>query len=79
MMHSVSFADEARSVYTSSEEFAYDHVSHDKVVPITKDTDTRINIKVMAQRRSVKGILLLFFSNSLIIHRAYRGAGQVRL
>ena len=32
----------------------------DKVVPINRGTETRINIKVNAQRRSMKGILLLF-------------------
>ena len=32
----------------------------DKVVTITRGTDTRINIKLNAQRRSMKGILLLF-------------------
>ena len=42
------------------EEFAYDDLSRDKVVPFNKGTDTRINIKVSAQRRSMKGILLLF-------------------
>ena len=35
-------------------------LSRDKVVPINKGTDTRINKKVSAQRRSMKGILLLF-------------------
>ena len=40
--------------------FLYDHVIFDKIVPIKKDTDERINIRVNAQRRSMKGILLLF-------------------
>ena len=40
--------------------FLYDHVMFDKIVPIKKDTDERINIRVNAQRRSMKGILLLF-------------------
>ena len=39
---------------------AYDHVVRDKVVTFDKGTDTRINIKVNAQKRSMKGILLLF-------------------
>ena len=60
MIHSVNLAEEAESVYTSGKEFAYDHVSRAKVVPIARDKDTRINIKVDAQRRSMKGILLLF-------------------
>ena len=50
MIHSENFA----------EEFVYDHVSRSKVVPIDKGADTRKNIKVDAQRRSMKGILLLF-------------------
>ena len=60
MIHSVNLAEEAESVYTSGKEFAYDHVSRAKVVPIVRGTETRINIKVDAQRRSMKGILLLF-------------------
>lgn len=60
MMRSASLANEARSVYTSGKGFVYDHVSGDKVVPIRIDADTRINITVNAQRRSMKGLLLLF-------------------
>ena len=60
MIHSENLAEEAESVYTSGKEFAYDHVSRTKVVPIDKGTETIINIKVDAQRRSMKGILLLF-------------------
>ena len=50
----------AESVYKFGKEFAYDHVSRAKVVPIDRNKDTRINIKVDAQRRSMKDILLLF-------------------
>ena len=60
MIHSENLAEEAESVYTSGKEFAYDHVSRRKVVPINRGTETRINIKVDTQRRSMKGILLLF-------------------
>ena len=60
MIHSENLAKEAEIVYASSKEFAYYHVSRTKVVPIVKGTETRINIKVDAQRRSMKGILLLF-------------------
>ena len=60
MTPSEKLADEANIEYTSGKEFVYDHVSRDKVVPITKGTDTRINVKVNCQRRSMKGILLLF-------------------
>ena len=60
MIHSENLAEEAAGIYDSGKEFAYDHVSRSKVVPIVKGTETRINIKVDAQRRSMKGILLLF-------------------
>ena len=60
MIHSEKLAEEAESAYKSAKEFAYDHVSRSKVVPINKGTDSRINIKVDAQRRSMKGVLLLF-------------------
>ena len=32
----------------------------DKVIPFKKGTDAKINVKVNAQRRSMKGLLLLF-------------------
>ena len=60
MLHSEMLAEEAKSVYTSGKEFVYDHVSRARVVPINRGTEMRINIKVDAQRRSMKGILLLF-------------------
>ena len=52
-------AEEAKSVYITGKDFAYDHVSRAKVVPLDK-AETRKNIKVDATRRSMKGILLLF-------------------
>jgi len=58
-IRSKTLADEAQSVYTSAKEFPYDHVMHDKEVSFKKGTDTRINIKVKAQRRSLKAFLLL--------------------
>ena len=60
MIRGKMLAEEAESVYKFGKEFPYDHVSLDKVVPINKGTETRINIKVNMQRRSMKGILLLF-------------------
>jgi len=58
MIRSKTLADEAYSVYSSAKEFTYDHVVHDKEVSFKKGTDTRINIKVNAQRRSLKALLL---------------------
>ena len=60
MIHSEYLAKEAESAYKSAKEFAYDHVSRSKVVPINRGTESRINIKVDSQRRSMKGVLLLF-------------------
>ena len=60
MIRSKTLADEAYSVYSSGKEFAYDHVMRAKVEIFIKDTDTRKNIKVDAQKRSLKAILLLF-------------------
>jgi len=60
IIHSKTLADEAHSVYSSGKEFTYDHVMHDKEVSFKRGTDKRINIKVNAQRRSLKALLLLF-------------------
>ena len=69
MIRSETLADEAESVFNSGKEFAYDHVMRSKVVPINKGTETTINIKVDAQRKSLKAILLLFIEG-------YTGGGR---
>ena len=53
-------AEEARSVYSSGKEFAYDHVHYDKKVTIERSTDTSVNINLTPQRHSIKAVLLLF-------------------
>ena len=60
MIRSKTLADEALSAYTRGKEFAYDHIQRDEVVMFSKGTDTRLNLRVNPQRRSLKGILLLF-------------------
>ena len=57
MIKSKTLADEALSAYTNGKEFAYDHIQRDKVVMFAKGTDTRLNLRVNPQRRSLKGIL----------------------
>ena len=62
VIRSKSLADEALSTYKSGKEFAYDLVMRERVVPITRGSDTRLNLLVNPQRRSLKGILLLFIN-----------------
>ena len=59
MIRSEDLANQATSAYGNGKEFLYDHVSRFVVHPIDK-TRPLINIKVDCQRRSMKGILLLF-------------------
>ena len=63
MIRSEELAKEATSIYTSGKEFLYDHGFRDKVIPFDRGTATRIKVKVNAQRRSLKGILLLFMES----------------
>ena len=60
MIHSEALAEMAAGIYTSGKEFLYDHVHRDDVIPFDRGTEKRITVKVNAQRRSMKGILLLF-------------------
>jgi len=60
MIHSKQLAQEAASEYSSGKAFAYDHVQLYETIPFKKETEERLNIKVIAQRRSMKAILLLF-------------------
>ena len=43
-----------------AKKFAYDHIQRAEVVTFAKGTDTRLNLRVNPQRRSLKAILLLF-------------------
>ena len=62
VIRSKTLADEALSTYRSGKEFAYDFVMRERVVPITRGSDTRLNLWLNPQRRSLKGILLLFIN-----------------
>ena len=62
VIRSKFLADEAMSTYTSGKEFAYDRVMREEVVTIAKGSDTRLNLRVNPQRRSLKVILLLFIN-----------------
>ena len=59
MIRSQDLADQATRVYESGKEFLYDHVSRSTVTRVETSTEV-MNIKVNTQRRSMKGILLLF-------------------
>ena len=59
---SKDLAAEALSTYKNGKEFAYDLVMREIVVPITRGSDTRLNLRINPQRRSLKGILLLFIN-----------------
>jgi len=60
MIPSKQLAREANSEYSSGKEFLYDHVHLEKTIPFAKGSDARLNIKVNAQKRSLKAILFLF-------------------
>ena len=62
VIRSKTLADETLSTYDTGKAFAYDLVMRDKVVPIDQGTETRINLQVNPQRRSLKGLLLLFIT-----------------
>ena len=63
MIHSKALADEAKENYSKGKSFFYDHVMPDKVVTLSQANDDRVNIKVNAQRKSMKALLLLFMEN----------------
>ena len=62
VIRSKPLAEEAVSTYASGKEFAYDLVMRERVVPITRGSDTHLTIRVNPQRRSLKGLLLLFIN-----------------
>ena len=62
VIRSQILATEVVSTYNSGKEFAYDLVMFEKMVPITRGSEPSINLMVNPQRRSLKGILLLFIN-----------------
>ena len=60
VIRSKQLANEATSFYTHGKEFAYDLVVLEEVVDISRGTEGRMNLRVNPQRRSLKGIRLLF-------------------
>ena len=52
-------ATKALSTYTSGKGFAYDHIHQEKVVPLKREADSRVYIKINPQKNSLKAILLL--------------------
>ena len=60
VIRSKQLADEATSSYTHGKEFAYDHVVLQEVVDFNRGTESLVNLRMNPQRRSLKGILLLF-------------------
>ena len=53
-------ADHATTAYTHGKMYAYDQVMLEKTITFDRGTDTDLNLLVNPQRRSLKGILLLF-------------------
>ena len=62
VIRSHTLATKVVSTYASGKEFAYDLVMRERVVPITRGSKTYVNLMVNPQRRSLKGILLLFIN-----------------
>jgi len=55
-----TIAEEAINTYNTGKSIPYEYVHRPKIETLKKDTDTHINIKVDAQRFSLKAIVLLF-------------------
>ena len=60
VIRSKTLSDDAASVYRYGKEFAYDFVMREQVVGVNRGEDSLLNIRVNPQRRSLKGLLLLF-------------------
>ena len=60
VIRSKYLANEATSTYSYGKEFAYDLVVLEEVVDVNRGTEGRLNLRVNPQRKSLKGILLLF-------------------
>ena len=61
VIHSKDLAERALSNYKNGTRFMYEHLTHHKTISITKGTDSIISESSNGPRRSMKGLLLLFY------------------
>ena len=61
VIQSKKLSDEVNSNLLNGDRFMFEHVTHHKTITIAKGTDSIINESINVPRRSMKGILLLFF------------------
>ena len=61
VIHSKNLADEVESNYKNGKRLMYEHVTHHKTISFSKGTDSIINESINVPRRSMKGLLLLFY------------------
>ena len=59
VIHSKELADESMKKYLNGKRFMYEHVAHHKTLTIDRQKDYNESINV--PRRSMKGLLLLFY------------------
>ena len=61
VIHKNELADEAKSNYLNGKRYMYEHINHHKTISIDAGTTSIINESINVPRRSMKGILLLFY------------------
>ena len=61
VIHSQKLADEAASNYLNGKMILFEHVNPHKTISIAKGIDSIFNESINVPRRSMKGLLLLFF------------------
>ena len=64
-IHSKKLSNTATRTYTSIKYFTFDYIIREAVVTFEKNKESRLNIRVNPQCRSLKGILLLLFFSIL--------------
>ena len=61
VIHSKELADESMKKYLNGNRFTYKHVTYHKTLTIDRQKDSIINESINVPRRSMKGLLLLFY------------------
>ena len=69
VIHNKELADEAKSNYLNGKRYMYRHVTHQKAISFAAGTTSIINESIKVPRRSIKGILLLFYQTYTAVTR----------
>ena len=67
VIHSQELTDETLSNHKNGKRFIYEHVTHLETISVDEGSGTIISESINVPRRSMKGLLLSFFTSNMLL------------